>query len=57
MGVDIFFVIAGFPISRIIFREVDRGDFSIARICEHRIVPALGGVIGARPRDDLRICV
>ena len=48
VGVDIFFVISGFLISRIIFREVDRGDFSIARFYERRIrriVPALVAVV------------
>ena len=44
VGVDVFFVISGFLISRIIFAEIDAGSFSIARFYERRIlriVPAL----------------
>lgn len=50
MGVDIFFVISGFLISRIIFAEVDRGEMSIARFYERRIrriVPALTAMLAA----------
>lgn len=48
VGVDIFFVISGFLISRIIFTEVDGGNFSIARFYERRarrILPALLSVL------------
>jgi peptidoglycan/LPS O-acetylase OafA/YrhL len=44
VGVDIFFVISGFLIARILFREVDESRISIARFYERRIrriVPAL----------------
>lgn len=48
VGVDIFFVISGFLISRIIFREIDEGRFTIGRFYERRIrriIPALTAVI------------
>ncbi|WP_380880024.1 O-antigen acetylase [Sphingomonas sp. DBB INV C78] len=44
LGVDIFFVISGFLITRIIRREVEDGAFSFARFFERRlrrILPAL----------------
>ena len=44
VGVDIFFVISGFLIARILFREADGSRISIARFYERRIrriVPAL----------------
>ncbi|MCK0152847.1 acyltransferase [Alcanivorax sp. S6407] len=44
VGVDIFFVISGYLISKIIINEVDRGGFSFSRFYERRIrriVPAL----------------
>ncbi|PTS88175.1 MULTISPECIES: acyltransferase family protein [unclassified Caulobacter] len=37
VGVDIFFVISGFLITKIIAGEVSRGDFSIIRFYERRI--------------------
>jgi len=37
VGVDIFFVISGFLITKIIAGEVERGDFSILRFYERRI--------------------
>ncbi len=43
-GVDIFFVLSGFLITSIIWREIALGDFSIARFYDRRIrriVPAL----------------
>lgn len=44
IGVDIFFVISGFLITRILFDEITTGRFSIARFYERRIrriLPAL----------------
>src|SRR5258705_10307313 len=49
-GVDVFFVISGFLISSIIFRSLDRGDFSFAQFYRHRITrifPALIIVLSA----------
>lgn len=37
VGVDIFFVISGFLISNIIFRSLQRGDFSFTEFYAHRI--------------------
>lgn len=48
VGVDIFFVISGYLISRIIFQELDSGNFSFARFYAHRIrriFPALAVVL------------
>lgn len=50
VGVDIFFVISGFLISSIIFRSLDRGDFSYVEFYAHRvrrIFPALVVVLVA----------
>ena len=50
VGVDIFFVISGFLISNIIFRSLQRGDFSFAEFYAHRIkriFPALIVVLAA----------
>ena len=44
VGVDVFFVISGFLISKIIFEQIDAGRFSFASFCMRRIqriVPAL----------------
>jgi peptidoglycan/LPS O-acetylase OafA/YrhL len=44
VGVDVFFVISGYLISTILLKELERGQFSIARFYERRarrIVPAL----------------
>jgi len=44
VGVDIFFVISGYLITAIIVRELDAGEFSVARFYERRvrrILPAL----------------
>lgn len=44
VGVDVFFVISGFLISSIVFRSLQRGDFSFAEFYAHRvkrIFPAL----------------
>jgi peptidoglycan/LPS O-acetylase OafA/YrhL len=48
VGVDIFFVISGFLITTIIYREIEENSFSIARFYERRIrriFPALFSVI------------
>ena len=37
VGVDIFFVISGYLISRIVLTDVERGSFSMARFYERRI--------------------
>ncbi len=47
-GVDIFFVLSGYLITSIIWREVSLGDFSIARFYDRRIrriMPALLAVL------------
>lgn len=44
VGVDIFFVISGYLITSIIFREMQAGEFSVLRFYERRvrrIMPAL----------------
>lgn len=48
LGVDIFFVISGYLITRIILEDVSRGTFSISRFYERRarrILPALFCII------------
>lgn len=50
VGVDIFFVISGYLITTIIVREIDAGNFSIARFYERRarrILPALASMVVA----------
>ena len=50
IGVDIFFVISGYLISGIIFKEVDQGRFSFIEFYSRRIrriFPALALVLGA----------
>ena len=47
VGVDVFFVISGFLITRIIYSEIQQGSFSILRFYERRarrILPALFAV-------------
>jgi peptidoglycan/LPS O-acetylase OafA/YrhL len=68
VGVDVFFVISGYLISSIIFRQLDQGRFSLAGFYERRvrrIAPALGVVLLAcsgvavamlLPPDLLRFC-
>lgn len=44
VGVDVFFVISGYLITSIVFREIHAGDFSLGRFYERRIrrlLPAL----------------
>ncbi len=48
VGVDVFFVISGFLISGIVFRDLDRGAFRFADFWTHRvrrIFPALAAVL------------
>ena len=48
VGVDIFFVISGYLIGSLIYKEIRAGSFSIARFYERRakrILPALFGVL------------
>jgi peptidoglycan/LPS O-acetylase OafA/YrhL len=48
VGVDVFFVISGYLITAILIREIDEGNFSIARFYERRarrLLPALVVVI------------
>lgn len=48
VGVDIFFVISGYLITRIIRRESERNTFSLRRFYEHRtrrILPALAAML------------
>jgi peptidoglycan/LPS O-acetylase OafA/YrhL len=50
LGVDVFFVISGYLIGRIVMSEVDRGGFSFSRFYERRarrILPALSIVVAA----------
>src|ERR1043166_5054984 len=50
VGVDVFFVISGFLISSLIFRGLDRGEFSIRDFYARRIrriFPALALVLAA----------
>src|SRR5439155_9326578 len=50
IGVDIFFVISGFLITRIIVRDVERGRFSLLGFYARRarrIVPALAVMLAA----------
>ncbi|MBK6791392.1 MAG: acyltransferase [Anaerolineales bacterium] len=49
VGVDVFFVISGFLITGIIFREIQSGTFSLTRFYERRIrriYPAVFALIG-----------
>ncbi|WP_431299548.1 acyltransferase family protein [Tabrizicola sp. BL-A-41-H6] len=48
VGVDVFFVISGYLITRILIDEIGRGDFSVLRFYERRarqILPALFAVL------------
>lgn len=45
VGVDVFFVISGFLISTIIFRSLQRGDFSFTEFYAHRINRIFPGLI------------
>ena len=48
VGVDVFFVISGFLISKILWREMAHGGFSLLRFYERRarrILPALLAVV------------
>lgn len=50
VGVDVFFVISGYLITRLIAGEIQRGAFSLARFYERRIrriFPALFAMLGA----------
>jgi len=50
VGVDVFFVISGYLITGILVREIDAGQFSLARFYlrrARRILPALFVVLGA----------
>lgn len=50
IGVDVFFVISGFLITKIISKEISEGSFSLARFYERRarrILPALYVVLAA----------
>ena len=50
IGVDVFFVISGYLISGLIYKELDRGGFDYAKFYRHRIrriFPALAVVLGA----------
>jgi peptidoglycan/LPS O-acetylase OafA/YrhL len=67
VGVDIFFVISGYLITSIIWREMEAGDFSLVRFYERRvrrILPALltvlvvvlvGAALLFLPRDFARL--
>lgn len=47
-GVDVFFVISGFLMTGIIFRGIEKNDFSIFKFYKaraNRIIPALGLVV------------
>src|SRR5262249_41921564 len=50
LGVDVFFVISGYLITRILVRESETGDYSIARFYDRRIrriMPALLAMMAA----------
>ena len=50
IGVDVFFVISGFLITRLILKDLEAGEFSIASFWERRIrriFPALAVMLGA----------